>query len=69
MVSEIIEVPMTEEVAKAPDSYNEKVLDESGVVVQELGSNSFPVVVPAVGKWAAIKADRRAFAWSLYILL
>ncbi|AFR96311.2 maltose permease [Cryptococcus neoformans var. grubii Br795] len=59
---------MTEEVAKAHDSYSEKVLDESGVVVQELGSNSFPVVVPAVGKWAAIKADRRAFAWSLYIL-
>lgn len=46
MVSEIIEVPMTEEVAKAHDSYSEKVLDESGVVVQELGSNSFPVVVP-----------------------
>lgn len=69
MVSDIIEVPMAEEVAKAHDSYSEKALDESGVVVHELGSDSFPAVVPAVGKWAAIKADRRAFAWSLYILL
>lgn len=69
MVSDIIKVPMTEEVAKAHDSYSEKVVDESGVVVQELGSHSFPVVAPAVGKWTAIKADRRAFAWSLYILL
>lgn len=69
MPSDVIDIPMTEEVTKAHGSNIEKVLEESGVIVHELDSDSYPVIAPAAGKWAAIKADRRAFAWSLYILL